>query len=333
MYEAKAEAKRIGAKIISEFPFISSVGVEVSDARAELGLFAVSPVAVDSDFSDNGVNAPILSELHGRGINGNGIGIAIIDTGIYPHLEFCMPQMRISAFVDFVAEKNYPYDDNGHGTSVAGIACGSGAFGKITGVAPASHIVALKAIDESGSGNVIGILKAMQWLYVNAKHLGVRVLNISLGSEPLGKNDPLVLGVTALTSIGVTVVASAGNSGPDGGTVKSPGVALNALTVGGAEKTDGKWYAAEFSSRGNDDQNKPDLIAPAVRITTAKSGGGYFEVSGTSIAAPFVAGYCALVLQQHNNYTPSAVKAAVLNSLTKLDCPQNVCGRGILYPF
>ena len=83
---------------------------------------------------------------------GKGIGVAILDTGIYPHIDF---DSRICAFVDFILNKKIAYDDNGHGTCVAGILAGSGAasMGKYKGAAPGCHLVALKVLDRFGNGN------------------------------------------------------------------------------------------------------------------------------------------------------------------------------------
>lgn len=330
----------MGGKVLGGFPFISAVCAEISPhayaSYRENGvcISAIGQVRVDDGRHGEDAARPDLRRLHAEGITGQGVGIAVIDTGIYPHIDFCVPQRRIAAFVDFINGKNEPYDNHGHGTAVAGIACAGGRFyGGVCGAAPQSHIVALKAVDDSGSGNVLGILTAMQWIYTNFRALRVKVVNMSLGSDPMGEQDPLVLGVRALTSVGLTVVASAGNAGPGDGTLKSPGVSEAALTVGGAEKGARGWYAADFSSRGTLKDGKPDLIAPAVDIPTCKQGGGFTVVNGTSAAAPLVSGVCALILQQHGSYAPARVKQEVLALLQRLDCPQSVCGAGLLNPF
>lgn len=332
----------MGGTIAEEFPFISSVGAEISTYAFnsfECAGVTVSAaenaeiIADNSPFGEKGL--PHLSELHGAGITGRGVGIAVIDTGIYPHLDFCVPRMRITAFVDFVGGKTEPYDDNGHGTSVAGIACGSGLFYKDSaGVAPQADLIALKAVKNDGSGNVTGILTAMQWLYSNFRALKIKVVNMSLGSDSLGKNDPLALGARALISAGITVVASAGNTGPGEGTLKSPGISPSVITAGGAEKKGNVWYAAPFSSRGEDGQKKPDLIAPAVDVGTCGADGEYTRMSGTSAAAPLVSGMCALILQKRPSLSPAGVKKIIMSSLTDIkDCPHNVCGAGLFNPY
>ena len=97
---------------------------------------------------------------------GKGIGVAILDTGIYPHIDF---DSRICVFADFIAHKKSPYDDNGHGTCVAGILAGSGraSMGKYKGMAPGSRIAALKVLDRFGNGNKEDVLQAFRWILQN----------------------------------------------------------------------------------------------------------------------------------------------------------------------
>ena len=104
---------------------------------------------------------------------GKGIGVAILDTGIYPHIDF---DSRICAFADFIAHKKVPYDDNGHGTCVAGILAGSGraSMGKYKGMAPGSRIAALKVLDRFGNGNKEDVLQAFRWILQNRERYSRR---------------------------------------------------------------------------------------------------------------------------------------------------------------
>lgn len=110
---------------------------------------------------------------------GKGIGVAILDTGIYPHIDF---DSRICAFADFIAHKKSPYDDNGHGTCVAGILAGSGraSMGKYKGMAPGSRIAALKVLDRFGNGNKEDVLQAFRWILQNRERYKLRIVNISV---------------------------------------------------------------------------------------------------------------------------------------------------------
>ena len=326
----------MGGKILGEFPFISSVAAEMSEyafSHYEGSALLTSAERICSvvELGDDISYGDGVTALRNGGLTGRGVGIAVIDTGIYPHLDFCVPNLRIAAFVDFVDSRNYAYDDNGHGTSVAGIAAAGGYFGSVSGAAPLSHIVALKAVSASGTGGIVEILGAMQWIYSHHRELNIKVVNCSLGSEPISGRDPLVTGVEALTAVGLTVVASAGNGGPSEGTIKSPGISPSAITVGGAMKNGATYVAAPFSSRGDSKTVKPDLIAPSVDIDTLNAGGGFTRMSGTSAAAPFVAGYCALLCENYPSATPQRIKELVLNSLRSLECPHLECGSGILF--
>ena len=159
-------------------------------------------------------------------LTGKNITIAFIDTGINPHLDFCIGQNRVVAFCDFINDLTKPYDDNGHGTFVAGVACGNGALskGKYSGVAPMSNIISLKALDEKGEATAVSILEAMQWIFDNHKKYNIKVVCMSFGSEPLGAKDPIMLGAEKLWAEGIVVVSAGGNSGPELQTIKSPGI-------------------------------------------------------------------------------------------------------------
>ena len=167
---------------------------------------------------------------------GKGIGVAILDTGIYPHIDF---DSRICAFADFIAHKKVPYDDNGHGTCVAGILAGSGraSMGKYKGMAPGSRIAALKVLDRFGNGNKEDVLQAFRWILQNRERYKLRIVNISVGTTYRTRNeqDVLVQGVEKLWDEGLVVVAAAGNQGPKPGSVTAPGCSKKIITVGSSD--------------------------------------------------------------------------------------------------
>ena len=228
---------------------------------------------------------------------GKGIGVAILDTGIYPHIDF---DSRICAFADFIAHKKSPYDDNGHGTCVAGILAGSGraSMGKYKGMAPGSRIAALKVLDRFGNGNKEDVLQAFRWILQNRERYRIRIVNISVGTTYRTRNDQdvLVQGVERLWDEGLVVVAAAGNQGPKSGSVTAPGCSKKIITVGSSDMLSGK---QAISGRGPTFECvcKPDLVAPGVNIVAPVPGGGYRIVTGTSFAAPFVSGAAALLMQ------------------------------------
>lgn len=328
------------------YPFISAFGavVSVQNLQRLSGLQCVKAIGVSStvytcdvpnaDCSrSHSILFPQLQNLHRNKIDGRGIGMAIIDTGVSPHLDFIMPSNRLE-FVDFVDSQINPYDDNGHGTAVAGIMCGNGLVSGscLQGIAPRANLYALKAVGAKGEGNTFQILQAMQWVFEHHKEKNIKVLNLSFGTDPIGvTSDPLRLGAEALIKCGITVVASAGNSGPGKSTIKSPGTSPSVITVGGAAYSESGWGVAEFSSRGPaGEYSKPDILAPSVNVLTTGSQTHYTEFSGTSMASPQIAGVCALILQAYPAYSPQKVKEVLLSGTLKLDCTANNCGRGFL---
>ena len=253
------------------------------------------------------------------GLTGKGIIIGFLDTGIdYMHPDLgggIGPSFKVVGGYDFINSDNDPADDNGHGTHVAGIAAGNGT--QLKGVAPDAKILALKVCDKNGHASsstiIAGIERAMDPDNDPFTDDAVNIINMSFG----GKGDPLDVisqSVDNASKSGIVCVAAAGNNGPVYNSVNSPGCARKALTVGAVNNVDG---IASFSSRGPSDnlyEIKPDIVAPGVSITSAKMGGGYIRMDGTSMAAPHVAGCAALILQKHPDWTPDLVKSVLMES-------------------
>lgn len=264
--------------------------------------------------------------------------IAYIDTGIAPHLDFLFPQNRIVHFKDLVNNKTTPYDDNGHGTFVSGVCAGSGICScrQFSGVAPNSDIVMVKALDKNGETSSNKIVESMQYIYSIRKKFGIRVVCMSFGADYTGAKDPLQKGALALWNSGLVVVAAAGNSGPKGMTIKSPGTSSRIITVGGLDdgRLDNMIKIADFSSRGPvDSRFKPDLVAPSIDITSTNANfrdGMYTKMSGTSVATPMIAGICALILASNPKLSPDKVKYNLLNICKPLTHNKNEEGYGYL---
>ena len=173
---------------------------------------------------------------------GKSIGIAVLDTGIYPHEDFILPSDRIAAFRDFVHRQPAPYDDNGHGTHVCGIIAGNGrrSEGRYRGIAPESHLVVGKILDSNGNGSISHILEAVRWIIENRQRYNIRVLNISVGSESTEVDEQksiLVQSVNAAWDSGIVVVVAAGNNGPKRMSVTSPGISRKVITVGSSDES------------------------------------------------------------------------------------------------
>jgi serine protease AprX len=274
------------------------------------------------------------------GLTGAGIGVAVIDSGItsfhddltnnsttvYPY-----GNQRVSMFVDFVNGQTAPYDDNGHGSHVAGIIAGNGydSYGQKAGAAPEASLVSLKVLDADGNGTVSNIIAALDWVLANHTAYNIRVVNLSVGAEihESAWTDPLTLAAKRVVDAGVVVVGAAGNFGknsaglPQYGGISAPGNAPWVLTVG-ATSTNGTATRADdevgsYSSRGPsyiDWNAKPDLVAPGTGSVSLSSPGSkfsftralallpgsvptgelpYLSLSGTSMAAPVVSGTVA----------------------------------------
>ncbi len=323
--------------------------IELASAKYVKYIAADASVKAQMDIASQEVKANVLNRT---GYKGKGIGIAIIDTGIYPHPDFLRPTNRIKAFKDFVDKKELPYDDNGHGTFVAGVAAGSGyqSRGKYQGIAPEADIIALRALNKNGSGNTSDILAAIQWVADHQKEKNIRVLSMSLGTDAnrLSTNDAMIRGVEALWDRGITVVVAAGNAGPKPSTITSPGVSSKVITVGAVDDKRTPDISddtiAEFSSRGPVGMRiKPDIVAPGVKVISVntdkeyKSGQRnilakvpYTTMSGTSVATPIVSGSVALLLEKYPSWTPKQIKEALMDNAIPIEKNSNAEGRGII---
>ena len=329
-----------GIKIEEKFPFINAISAKVP---VELINKLSMKSYVEYISSQSKVEALMniaRKVLKAENITGgNEVTIAYIDTGIAPHADFKLVRNRIIKFVDLINEKTNAYDDNGHGTFVAGVGSGNGALsgGKYRGIAPNSNIVSIKALDKHGEANATKILEAMQWVYDNNLEYNIKVVCMSFGSEPLGFNDPIMKGAEALWRKGIVIVSAAGNSGPDYQTIKSPGISPRIITVGGMndnrfdeEYKEEFFEIAKFSSRGPAfNKFKPDIVAPSVDINSCSNKEGYTKLSGTSVATPMIAGLCALAYEKNKYLKPDQIKQALLASSNGITYNRNLEGYGL----
>jgi subtilisin len=207
---------------------------------------------------------------------GEGVQVGILDTGIepdHPALQGAVLEHR-----NFTRDCS-PFDTNVHGTHVAGILA---ARGPLTGIAPAVQLVSCKVLGNDGSGSTESVATALHY----AVERGCQIVVMSLGS-PVGSGRLEVAVRNAIAS-GVTVVCAAGN---DGGRVSYPAAYGETVAVGAVDREGG---VCEFSCRGD----AIDVAAPGWQIRSCWIGGGYATLSGTSMAAPFVAGVLGLACSQ-----------------------------------
>lgn len=257
--------------------------------------------------------------------------ICFIDTGLHPHFDFIFPKNRIVKFLDFINNNSSPYDDNGHGTFVTGVACGSGVFSKTkSGIAPLANIISIKALSKDGNSTSNKILDAMEWIYQNHKVYNISVVCMSFGADTIDNTDPLSKGAEALWKRGIIVVAAAGNSGPKENSIKSPGNNPYIITVGAIDIN--SMNIAEFSSRGPTLYgHKPDLLAPAVDVISCSNLAlPYTKMSGTSVATPIVAGVCAILKSKYPKITNNEIKKFLLTQCKKITGNIDIEGAGYL---
>jgi serine protease AprX len=275
-----------------------------------------------------------------QGITGNGVTVAVLDSGVAADPDLTVPANRVLASVNF-ADQATTSDPGGHGTHVAGIIGGNGtrSDGQFVGVAPQVNIVDVRVLSTRGSGRISSVIRGIEWTLAHRVAYNIRVLNLSFGAPATLPYvaDPLSAAVEIAWRRGLVVVAAAGNTGPDRNTVLSPGIDPYVVTVGATDDQGTRDpeddTLAWFSSWGSADSNpKPDLVAPGRRlvsvrvpgssldtlfpdrVVSARNGSTYFRLSGTSQATGVVSGAAALFLAGNPNLPPDQVKAYLVGT-------------------
>lgn len=273
------------------------------------------------------------------GLTGRGIGVAVLDTGCFLHEDF---EHRVIDFSDIVQKRLVPYDDNGHGSHICGIIGGSGqaSNGLYHGVAPGCNLISVKVLDRRGNGFASDVLAGLRYIRENRERLGIRIVNISVGSlsrKGMGENSALVRGVNDAWDDGLVVVVAAGNMGPKRGTITTPGISRKVITVGCSD--DNKEVnvmgnrMVDYSGRGPTGSCicKPDVVAPGAAVMSCSNQAGkYTTKSGTSMATPLVSGAIALLLEKYPGLSNKDVKLRLRERCTDLGLPQNQQGWGLL---
>lgn len=319
-----AEVNKRGLDRLLEFPEVSYI--QFDEFCHICGGMSVSTA--------NRVNFPDKYKLTGRGVS-----IGIIDTGVYPHTDLTLPWNKISGFKDFINNYNYAYDDNGHGTMVAGIISGSGYMSKniFKGIAENSSLYVYKSFDAKGKGYISDILLAIDDVINKKSETNIKLL--SLPFEYLG-NNPLILDLFSKffsRCINNNIIPIVPSGSLPNSTQSIIGFSRldNCITVGGIDTTkDLKPYT--YSSCGFLGKIlKPDLSAAAkdilslntevsyipeksgIKIYPPKLEKSYLTFSGTSCSCAYITGVCALIFENNPNLSFSD-----LLSLLKLSCEE-----------
>ncbi|EIT86265.1 peptidase S8/S53 subtilisin kexin sedolisin [Fictibacillus macauensis ZFHKF-1] len=224
-----------------------------------------------------------------NGLTGEGVKVAVLDTGIDRHHK----DLKVRGGVSFIS-KSYN-DDNGHGTHIAGIiAAQNNTFGVI-GVAPNVQLYAVKVLDEEGEGYESDVIAGIEWCIQHK----MDIINLSLGDE--GAHDLTAI-VKKATAKGLLLVAAAGNDGKANHN-DYPAKFKEVLSVGSIDENR---RLSSFSNRG-----KVDVVAPGDFIYSTYANQSYAFMSGTSMAAPFVTGTLALLKQAHPLFSASELRKQV----------------------
>lgn len=239
--------------------------------------------------------------------SGEGVSVCIVDTGMelnHPDLE----GFDVAGWVDIVQGKSNPYDDNGHGTNMAGILV---ADGWINGVAKNVELYVAKALLANGSGYEEDVVAGIDW----CMNQNVNIISLSLGGGQdlfplLGSSGRTIEdSVNDASARGIFVIAAAGNDGgeEDDGDVSSPGSERRVICVGGVTQSGDHWQKSSTGNNGfsalpfklprNDPDKKPELVAPAKEVPVLNTQGTWSSSSGTSAATVFVTGAIAILLE------------------------------------
>lgn len=276
-----------------------------------------------------------IESYFGYSINGTGIRIAVLDTGIDAnHYDLYPRVISNSSYVPFEGSN----DENGHGTHVAGIIAGNGnrSSGKYVGVAPSSLILNFKVLNKFAIGYESAVIQALEDAVGNNSD----IINLSLATQESGNgDDPYSQKVQWVVDQGIPVIVAAGGNGDQYYNISCPGVCEKAITVGSSDDFDNIYNSPYGPTLSPSFAMKPDILAPGWHIISARASlaGGfgfpvdvfYTQVSGTSMATAHVTGAIALLKQVHPTWSPEMLKNALMNTAEDLGLSpfKQGCGR------
>lgn len=317
----------LGGEIVHEFDSIDALAVKLPEQTIEQvekldfienieedPVVEVEPPTTDmrQEFEDDSEQV--------EDVEGDNVRIAVLDTGIdNDHSDF---EGRIIDNRDFTGDGYH--DEDGHGTHVAGIAAGDGEY---PGVAPEASLKNIKVLNDDGEGRLSDAIAGLD--YAIDKEVDVAVLSLGAETEECDGSDMLSRTVDDAVEKGVAVTVAAGNMGSESQTITIPGCSRDGFTVGATNYEDDG--VAGFSSRGEtaDGRVKPDVVAPGTGIMAAEtSTNGYTMKSGTSMAAPYVAGAFALMIEENHEVQPQEKFEALTKTAIDLGEPETAQGKG-----
>ncbi|RNA69307.1 S8 family peptidase [Alteribacter keqinensis] len=288
-----------GGEVLHEFEYMNVLHVKLPEQAVKalennpnIAYIEENKEAKTLQTTPWGIPFIYADQVHNRGTYGQGVRVAVLDTGIATHAD-----LNIRGGASFIPNEPTYQDFNGHGTHVAGtVAALNNSYGVI-GVAPSAELYAVKVLDANGGGSHASIAQGIEWAVSN----NMDIVNMSLGS-PQGSTT-LQQAVNNAHNSGVLLIAAAGNSGTNGSqnTMGYPARYSNVMAVGAV---DSNYNRASFSSVGNE----LEIMAPGVSIQSTYLSNSYRALNGTSMAAPHVAGTAALVKQRYPHLTNSQIR-------------------------
>ncbi|WP_297638532.1 S8 family serine peptidase [uncultured Clostridium sp.] len=285
--------------------------------------------------------------------SGKNICIGLVDSGVYPHIDLVKPNNKIDLFVDLINESLFPYDDNGHGTAMAGLICGSGVSSNNSciGIAPLSRIASYKAFDALGKGYASTVLFAICDLVEKAKDHNIRIL--CLPFETLYNHDKIStafdLAFDYALSNGVIPVLPSGSIENSQYGMMDLALSKKCLTTGGLSTLNTS-NPYKYSSKTNFKKHKkPDVTAACDSITTLNTDTTYVSekngvkiyprnmdvkyktYSGTSLSVAFISAVCAILFEYDSSLKLEDIKS-LLNLATSniKEFDKDIVGNGIL---
>lgn len=352
-----SESKKIKSKILSssgkikwEYENINAIACELTPMSIDLLTEYPEVSYICYDYKGNlcltqtqrliGMHYPNIFKLTGKNI-----GIGLIDTGVYPHPDLTNKRNAIAFFKDLINGYDKPYDDNGHGTFLAGCIAANKYSSNIEGIAPDSNIFVIKAFDASGRGFLSDVIKGIDILTSLSSSINLRIITLPFEFDINVSINPLEIIIKNAILKNVIFVAPSGNSGPQNLSIYCPGNIDEVITVGGVE-CDGNiknCKVAGYSGRGPTIKKtaKPDIVMLSSNITSLssditylpnkgiKTNSFYTVKSGTCIAAALVAGVCAIILEKTPELSPKDIKSIICLSTISLGENKFAQGKGL----
>jgi hypothetical protein len=319
-----------------EYPEIDYIGF---DSQALLCASSIS--------SANGIYYDTPYKLSGKGIT-----VGVIDSGIYPHKDLTLPRNKIAYFKDIVNDITYPYDDNGHGTFISGIISSSGycSKGMYKGIAENASIYMIKAFNGIGRAFVSDLLYSIENILSESEKFNIRVLCLPF---ELIEYNKFILSLfnqllNELVAKNIIPVVPSGHNGNTENSMTGIATLSNCITIGGLDTTHSPRAYIYSSSGSNKNQEKPDLSASCVDIYSLNSdlsykserngmklypsplNQPYITYTGSSIAAAFISGICAILLENNKDLTFQDILSSLKLSCTLLNIPKSIQGAGFI---